>query len=163
MGTNKGNIVKPVESIISIIITLIVLVLFNRYSDRMAFALGGSACTPIFSREALDMFLPLWNAAWVLSIGKDGLLLYRRRRELGTEIYEIVISVLDIVILALLIRGPFIISDAMLALLAGHVPFIGGMVRIILPVAFGIGLVVTAVQTIVKTVRLIRESTRSLS
>lgn len=156
MTPEKEKTVKPADSIIGIVVTVIILVLFNRYSDRMSFSLGGSACTPIFSREALHMFLPLWNAAWVLGIGKEILLLVRGRRELGTRIYEIVLSVLDMVILYLLLTGPFIISGAMLSLLADHVSIIGGCVRIILMAAFGIGLVATAVQTGVRIVRLVQ-------
>ena len=157
MKRDKDTTVKPADSIIGIVVTLIVLVLFNRYSDRMSFSLGGSACTPIFSREALHMFLPLWNVSWALGIGKEILLLVRGRKELGIRIYEIVLSALDIVILYLLLTGPFIISDAMLSLLAENVPFIGGAVHIILTAGFGIGLVVTAVQTAVKIIRLVRE------
>ena len=154
MWTEKENTVKPAESILDIVVTVIILVLFNTYADKLAFSLGGSACTPIFSREALHMFLPLWNVAWALGIGKEILLLVRGRKELGTRIYEVVLSVLDIVILYLLLTGPFIISDAMLSLLAEHVPFVGGVVRIIMLAAFGIGLVVTGIQTVIKIVRL---------
>ena len=157
----KEDATKPLDHILGIVFTLIVLVLFNRFSDRLAFCLGDSACTPIFSAQALSMFLPLWNVSWVLSIGKDSLLLVRGRWEFGTRIYDIVASALDIVILYLLLTGPFIISDAMLAMLKEYVPFLGGALRIFLMIAFGIGLVVTAVQTIVKIVRLVRERTQS--
>ena len=153
----KEDATKPVDHILGIAFTLIVLVLFNRFSDRLAFSLGGSACTPIFSREALSMFLPLWNISWVLSIGKDGLLLVRGRKELGTRIYEIVLSLLDIVILYLLLTGPFIISDAMMALLREHIPFLGSMLRVFLMAAFGIGLVATGVQAVINIVRLVRD------
>jgi len=152
----KEKPVKPLDSVIGIVVTLIILVLFNRYSGRMVLSLGGSACTPIFSREALDMFLPLWNVAWVLAIGKEILLLVRRRRDLALDIYEAVLSLLDIVILYLLLTGPFIISDAMLGLLRENVPFVGGVVRVILLAGFGIGLVVTAVTMVVKVIRIFR-------
>lgn len=157
MTTDREKPVKPADSIIGIAVTVIILVLFNRYSGRMVLSLGGSACTPVFSREALRMFLPLWNAAWVLSIGKEVLLLVRRRRDFALDIYETVLSLLDIVILYLLLTGPFIISGAMLALLAENVPFVGGAVRIILMVGFGIGLLVTAIQTVIRIIRLVRE------
>lgn len=153
----KEDIVKPAELVFDIAFTIIALVLFNHFSNQLVVCSGGGSCVPIFSQEALRVYLPLWNAAWVLSIGKSCLLLVRGRWETGTHIYDIVLSVLHIVILGMMLTGPFIISQGMLAWFEDlHVPFVAGMLHIGLLMALAIALVVTAVKAVVKTVRVIR-------
>jgi hypothetical protein len=153
----KEDTVKPVEQIFSIAFTLIAIILFNGYSDKLNICFGlDGRCVPIFSAAALSAYLMWWNVAWVLGIGKDSLLLIRGRWELGTHIYDIVLSVLNIVILVLMLKGPFIVSQELLSAMGNTA--LAGLLRIGLRVAFGIGIFGTGVHVITKFKRVARES-----
>ncbi len=65
---------------------------------------------PIFSVEALSRYLPFWNLSLGLSFVLQIILFIQGKWSLGTKLFEIGISLLGIVILAYMLRGPIIIS-----------------------------------------------------
>jgi len=155
----KYDEVKPWEEILGIVLAVAAIVIFNAFPEVIGiYWLEGESTIHMLSKEALAYYLPFWNIVWGLSIGKNGLLLYRGRWELGTRIYDIVLSLLNIAVLAVMIAGPRLLNETV----AGAIQKAAGanipdLMRTALVLAFGVAIVVTAVETGFKIFRLIRD------
>jgi hypothetical protein len=159
----KYDVMKPGEQILGIVLAVAAIVVFNAFPQVIAiYCAGEGSCIPMLSQQALHHYLPFWNVVWGLSIGKDGLLLYRGRWELGTHIYDIVLSLLTIAVLAIMITGPRLLNQTAIDMLQGAAGVdIAQILRYALIGAFCIAIIATAVETVVKVFRLIRDRTQS--
>lgn len=159
----KYDEVKPWEEILGIVLTVAAIVIFNAFPEVIGiYYLDGQNLRLVLSREALAYYLPFWNVAWGLYIGKSMLLLYRGRWELWTHIYDIVLSLLNIAVLAVMIAGPRLLNEGALGLIrdaAGE--SIPNLMRSGLVLAFVAAMAVTAVKTGVNAYRLIRDRTQA--
>ena len=98
-------------AIIGIILMAFLLILFNFYRSKIGIyytpSLGtGWAMVNIFSAKALDTYVPLWSIIWALSIGLNVWLLSTRKHNVGTKIFQMIISALNIGILFFIANGP---------------------------------------------------------
>ena len=109
---DKGDIVKPLESILGIVFTVFAMVIFNFYANKLGLYFApdgierGWVMVSIFNTKALEIYLPLWNVAWALSIGLSGWLLGTGKHNLGTRIFELCITALNVGILFYMSGGP---------------------------------------------------------
>jgi hypothetical protein len=119
--TYPTDLVRPAEQIVQIVLTSIVLLLFNFYPDAIGFYSmvdGQWVHVPILSQEFFR-YLPWLNAVWGLSILLNLLLLNRGSWTTGTRWLSVGISVLTIVIMTTMIFGPDLLvidSDAVATL-----------------------------------------------
>lgn len=161
----KYDETKPWEEVLGIVLTVAVIVLFNAFSDVIAiYGLEGRSSVPLLSQQALHDYLPLWNIVWGLGIGKSVLLLYRGRWELGTHIYDNVLSLLSIAVLAVMIAGPRLLNETVLGMIRDttttNIPV---LMRSALVLGLGAAIVVKAVETGRKIYRLIRDRVQANS
>lgn len=155
----KYDETKPWEEILGIVLTVAAILIFNAFPEVIGiYYLDGQSLRLVLSPDALAYYLPFWNAVWGLSIGKSGLLLYRGRWELGTRIYDIVLSLLNIAVLAVMIAGPRFLTETAINMIrnATSVHILDYM-RSALVLGLFAAIVVTAVQTGIKVYRLIRD------
>ena len=100
--------VRPAEQIAQIVLTSIVLLLFNFYPDAIGFYSmvdGQWVHVPILSQEFFR-YLPWLNVVWGLSILLNLLLLNRGSWTTATRWLSVGISILTIVILTAMVFGP---------------------------------------------------------
>ncbi|MCK5129837.1 MAG: hypothetical protein KAQ68_08300 [Clostridiales bacterium] len=107
----KEEVVKPIESILGIVFTVFVLVLFYFYRDKIGFyymsSLGDNwVMVKIFSQSALRTYLPLWTISWVLSLGMYIWLLCIGKYNMLARVFEMIVSALNIGILFFMANGP---------------------------------------------------------
>ena len=155
----KYDETKPWEEVLGIVLTVAAILIFNAFPEVIGiYYLDGQSLRLVLSPDALAYYLPFWNAVWGLSIGKSGLLLYRGRWELGTRIYDIVLSLLNIAVLAVMIAGPRLLNDGAISMIrAAAGENIPDLMRSALVLGLFAAIVVTAVQTGIKVYRLIRD------
>ena len=161
----KYDETKPWEEILGIVLTVAAIVVFNAFPDVIGiYCIEGESCVPVLSREALAYYLPFWNVVWGLSIGKSGLLLYRGRWELGTRIYDISLSILNIAVLAVMIAGPRFLNETAINMIRGVTSVhILDYMRSALVLGLFAAIVVTGVETGRKVYRLIRDRVQASS
>ena len=113
--------VKPLEPIIAIVVTFIVLSILNTNPQWIGFySFSGDKWTIIPSlTAAFFRWLPLINIAWVAEIILNGMLLRSGRWNISTRIFSIGIKVFQIVIGYFLLTGPSILAVTPESLLAG--------------------------------------------
>ncbi|MBV1756546.1 MAG: hypothetical protein KMY55_01760 [Dethiosulfatibacter sp.] len=105
--------VKRVGIIINIILIIFALVIFNFYPNQISVSYtsgDGWVQFSALSEVALKQYLPLWNIVWVLSLIMNSLLLRMGKWSLHTKIFKAVLSVASIIILAMMIKGPDLLS-----------------------------------------------------
>ena len=107
----KEDIVKPLESILGIVFTVLAIVIFNLYRNKlglyyMTSADGEWMMINIFNPKALDLYIPIWSALWALSIGLNGWLLGTGKHNVGTRVFEMFISAANVVVLFFIAKGP---------------------------------------------------------
>ena len=107
---DKGDIVKPVDSILGIVFSVVAIVLFNFYIDRLGIyyapAGGGEwVMVNVFNPKALDIYIPIWTLLWSLSIGLNGWLLGTRKHNVGTRVFEMFISAANVGVLFYMANG----------------------------------------------------------
>ena len=108
----EPNDVKPLEPILAIVFTFIVLSIFNFNHQWIGFYIfSGDTWTviPILT-DAFFRWLPLINIAWVAEILLNGMLLRAGRWGLSTRLVSIGIKIFQIVIGYLLFTGPSILA-----------------------------------------------------
>ncbi|MFN8383714.1 MAG: hypothetical protein U0V02_17365 [Anaerolineales bacterium] len=135
MKEPEPNDVKLWEPILAIVFLFIVISIFNfnrqflslNYSENNIWIIGfggfianKQGTIPIFS-AAFFRWLPLMNAAWVAEIILNGMLIRSGRWDISTRLLSIGIKVLQIVINALLLTGPFILGFTAEALMVSKV------------------------------------------
>lgn len=124
--------VRPWEPILAIVLTFIVLSIFNFNQQWLSlnygghnmwfigfgdFAAGREGSIPLFS-EAFFRWLPWMNVAWVGEIIVHGMLLRSGRWNPSTRVFSIGVKVLQLVISFFLLTGPSILGMTPQTLLA---------------------------------------------
>jgi hypothetical protein len=115
---SKADEIKLGDPIASMVFTVIAIVLFNFFLDKLGvyYSDGGPLnFIPIFNMAAIALFLPFWNAVWVLDFIRNVILVAQGRERLGTRIYSLVMPVLSIIIAGMMLGGPSIISDGIVS------------------------------------------------
>ena len=120
MKEPEPNDVKPLESIIAIVVTFIALSIFNTNPQWIGFyTFSGDKWTivPVLT-VAFFRWLPLINIAWVAEIILNGILLRTGRWTTSTRIFSIGIKIFQIMIGYFLLTGPSILAITPKSLLA---------------------------------------------
>ena len=99
------------ESVAGIVFTVILIVLFNFYASSL-----GIYYTPtwgeewqflqVFSMDALSFYLPFWNVVWIAGLVFHIYCLMLRKWNIKTRIFEMGLSIMSIIVLAIMIQGP---------------------------------------------------------
>jgi len=124
----KADQIKIGDSIASMVFTVIAIVLFNFFLDKLGiyYTQGDGqplAFVPIFSMTAIALYLPFWNAVWALDFIRNVLLLVQGRERLGTRIYSLIMPVLSVIIAVMMLGGPSIISESIVSSAASAASF----------------------------------------
>lgn len=105
--------VKRIGIIINIILIIFALIIFNFYPNQISISYtsgDGWVRFSALSEVALKQYLPLWNIVWILSLIMNTLLLRMGKWSLYTKIFKAVLSIASIIILAIMIKGPDLLS-----------------------------------------------------
>lgn len=108
--------VKLSEPILGLVFTALAMILFNLYPQALVLHFATSGVwqpVPLFDPGALGVYLPLWNVSWALTLIWSGLLLATGRRTLLLNVFDVLLSVVSLGILAFMQRGPLLISSAL--------------------------------------------------
>jgi len=161
--------IKPWEPILAIVFLFIVMSIFNfnrqflslSYSDHAVWFIGfgdfvadKQGSIPLFS-AAFFRWLPLMNAAWLVEIILNGMLIRSGRWDISTRLLSIGVKVLQIVINVLLLTGPFILGFTVEGLTAIHLDaetaqVIFSAMKQGMPILLGLGIFGSVVE-IIKT------------
>lgn len=105
--------VKRIGIIINIILIIFALVIFNFYPNQISISYtsgDGWVRFSALSEVALKQYIPLWNIVWVLSLIMNAILLRMGKWSLHTKIFKAFLSIFSIIILAMMIKGPDLLS-----------------------------------------------------
>lgn len=105
--------VKRIGIIINIILIIFALVIFTFYPNQISISYtsgDGWVRFSALSEVALKQYLPLWNIVWVLSLIMNTILLRMGKWSLHTKIFKSILSIASIIILAMMIKGPDLLS-----------------------------------------------------
>jgi hypothetical protein len=170
MKEPEPNDIKLWEPILAIVFLFIVISIFNfnrqflslSYSDNNIWFIGfgnfladKQGSIPLFS-AAFFRWLPLMNAAWLVEIILNGMLIRSGRWDVPTRLLSIGAKVLQIVINILLLTGPFILGFTVEGLTATKLVDTGTSQVIIsamkqgMPILLGLGIFGSVVE-IIKT------------
>ena len=111
--------ISRAEPIIGIIFTVIAIVLFNFFREKLGIyytpSLGSEwEFVPIFSENAVKVFLPFWNTVWGLTLVFSFYQLIRARWTLPMRISDIIRSITDAAVIVIMIKGPELIDFRLL-------------------------------------------------
>lgn len=116
---NEKEKISLFESIFGIVVTIIGIILFNFFADRLgiyyAESLGDKfQFVQIFSLKAVQTYLPFWNVVWVTSLVFQIFCLTQREWNIKTRAFELLTNLLSIAILIMMINGPELIDFRLL-------------------------------------------------
>jgi hypothetical protein len=107
---------KPSQSVVSIVFAIIALVLFNVFPDLVSVYMrdgsGQWLHIPIFSQQALAVYLLLWDISWVLTLILHVVLLVQGHMRVGISIAQIALKLFNIAVLGVMIAGPALFNTA---------------------------------------------------
>ncbi len=111
--------VKIGDSIAAIVFIAIGFTLFNYFSDKIAIYYTPAAgeplrCIPLLDANALLLYLPFLNILLGLSFIYHTVILSLGREYLWTRIFSIIMPILGIIMVALMLGGPSLLSSAFL-------------------------------------------------
>lgn len=102
--------IQPVGMVVSICLTILAIVLFNLFVDRLGIVFmqteEGWRTIPMLSEIALKTYLPLWNISWVMALALNIAVLQQRRWSTATRVLELGVKVFTIYVLARMFAGP---------------------------------------------------------
>jgi len=154
---------KPAGLIAQIAFMVFLLIVFVFFPDRINFGAyyddGWHVIPSLLSPAFFSLYLPLMEIRWGLTIVLNLVLLRQLRWQFITSLAALLLEVFDIYILARLLTGPSVINgpvlDSIFPVLEDiPVPPVDGALRL----AFAVALVVTAVTTVIKAYRLVKDS-----
>lgn len=148
---------SPAKIAVNIGFTVLFALLFNLYPDRIGIYLGPNASfIPITSAAAIRTYLPLWDAVWALTLAHYVILLIRRGWSFGNKIFDLVVSVANAAVLAIMATGVSLIDQqALLANSGMNIADLGKWADMGLRMSFGIAAAVLLIVTAVKAFRLL--------
>ncbi|MBI5945668.1 MAG: hypothetical protein HY864_15005 [Chloroflexi bacterium] len=157
--------VKPWEPILAIVVTFIVISIFNFNPQLIGiYSFDGEKWTsfPLFT-DAFFRWLPLMNIAWAAEIILNGMLLRSGRWNVSARLTSIGIKVVQIAILWLLVTGPAFLAITPEALKATEIfdadsaQTLGTMAQAGIRIALGLGIFGTVVEIIKTGYKLIKQ------
>ena len=105
-----SNRIQPVSMVAGICFTVLALLLFNLFADRLGIIYtqteGGWKVIPALSPAAIKTFLPLWNLSWVLTLALDVAVLQQRQWNTTTRSLELGLKGFTLYILVRMFSGP---------------------------------------------------------
>lgn len=105
-----SNRIQPVSMVAGICFTVLALLLFNLFADRLGIIYtqteGGWKVIPALSPAAIKTFLPLWNLSWVLTLALDVAVLQQRQWNTTTRSLELGLKGFTLYILMRMFSGP---------------------------------------------------------
>jgi hypothetical protein len=104
---NKPDKIKRAELIVEIVFTFIALIIFNFYFDRVGIYNnfeGQWTFIPILT-DAFKPYIPWLSLMWILTIILDLVLLRKGTWQTGTRLFSILVSALNIIIAASLMKN----------------------------------------------------------
>jgi HAAS len=157
---NKPDMIKRGELITEIVFTFIALIIFNFYFDKIGIYnnLNGQwTFTPVLT-EAFIPYIPWLSLLWVLTIILDILVLRKGAWQMGTRLFSILVSALNIAIATSLMR-----NISLLYTLEGAMGWWGsiGILKSLLNQFLILALAVTIIVSAVKIVQMILKIVRS--
>lgn len=140
---------------------ILALVIFNFFPEKMRIVYlttqQETAWLPLFSTEALQAYLPLWNLAGLGLLGLNIYLLRQRRWQPVTRIVDMALTAFCMVILVRMLTGPLLVAVEGWPSVFGDAT--GTLVNLLksgLRWAFIIGLVISAIDLVQQGYRLYR-------
>ncbi len=109
----KNETVKPIEPILGIVFSVFFLLLINVYRTKLGIyylpSEGGSwEMAKVLTQAAMDAYIPIWSVVLALQIGLYGWLLGTGKHNLGTKLFELFISAVNIGVLFFIANGPIL-------------------------------------------------------
>ena len=157
---NKPDMIKRGELITEIVFTFIALIIFNFYFDKIGIYnnLNGQwTFTPVLT-DAFIPYIPWLSVLWVLTIIMDILVLRKGAWQMGTRLFSILVSALNIAIATSLMR-----NISLLYTLEGAMGWWGsiGILKSLLNQFLILALAITIIVSAVKIVQMILKIVRS--
>jgi hypothetical protein len=157
---NKPDMIKRGELITEIVFTFIALIIFNFYFEKIGIYnnLNGQwTFTPVLT-ETFIPYIPWLSLLWVLTIILDILVLRKGAWQMGTRLFSILVSALNIAIAASLMR-----NISLLYTLEGAMGWWGsiGILKSLLNQFLILALAITIIVSAVKIVQMILKIVRS--
>jgi len=163
---SRPDKVKRGELIVEVIFTLVALIIFNIYLDRVGIynnLNGVWSFTPILTSTFIS-FIPWLDLLWVATIVLDLILLRKGAWQTGTRIFSILVSALNIGIAATLIsRVPFLYTLQGAMGEFGGAGIVHSLLNQVLILVFVIVIITSAVKIIQMLLRLLRSRVPALA
>jgi hypothetical protein len=151
--------IKRGELITEIVFTLLGLIIFNFYLDRVGiYNFNGSqwTFTPILT-DAFKTYIPWFDLLWISTILLDILVLRKGAWQTGTRLFSILVSALNIAIAVSLMKNISFLYTLEGALgQLGAIGILQSLLNQFLIVAFAIVIIVSAIKIVQMTWRLIK-------
>jgi hypothetical protein len=164
--TADADAVKISDSVMAICFTLLALVVFNVFMDRLGvyYARDGEwRYTAVLRRDVLASFLPYLNILFVAGLLHHTILLAQRRWSIGSRVFSLVIGAASLVLLGYLLRATIIDASAFMSLGGSASPEqLESLAKIIAGVLRGV-FVVAIVGTIVEMVKQVVAMVKSVA
>lgn len=118
----KPEQIKPGELIGEIVFTLLVLILFTAYPEKIGVyfyteSAGRWSFIPVLTAEFYT-YIPWLALSWVLDISRNVLVLYQGRWTTATRWFSVACSLFSLILLILMLTGPTLVQLAPQALTA---------------------------------------------
>jgi hypothetical protein len=158
-AVDRPNKIKRGELIAEIVFTFIALIIFNFYLDRIGIYNnfdGQWTFTPVLT-DAFTPYIPWLSLLWILTILLDVLVLRKGAWQVGTRLFSIVVSALNIAIAVSLIKNISLVYTFEGALgWLGGIGILKSLLNQFLLLALGISIVVSAVKIVQMIYQIIR-------
>ena len=153
------NDIQPGALILGICFIILALLIFNFFPEKMRIVYLNShqetAWLPLFSPEAIQAYLPLWNLAGLGLLGLNTYLLQKRRWQPVTRIVDMLLTVFCMVILVRMLTGPLLVAvESWPSVFGDATGSLVSMLKSGLRWAFIVGLVVSAIDLVQQGYRL---------
>lgn len=161
----RADAVKISDSVVSICFTLLALVVFNVFINRLGAyytADGGWEFTAVLRSDVVLSFLPYWNAIFIAGLVHHTVLLAQRRWSIGSRVFSLLIGVANLVLLGALIRASLIDTGAFVSLGGSASPeqlaFVAKVLAGVLRGAFVVAIIGTVIDMIKQVVAIVKNS-----
>lgn len=150
------------KNAVSLAFTVLAMILLNLFSQKGGIYFSFDSVwqfVPVITPEALNMYVPMWNVVWVLTIVHYLILLVRREWRMGSRYLDISVALANVGVLLVMAAGVSIIdAQAMLPhvdqLAVEGLTMVANVINNGLRISFVIAAMVVIVETAAKTFKL---------
>jgi hypothetical protein len=156
---NKPDMIKRGELITEIVFTFIALIIFNFYFDKIGLYnnLNGQWTFTAILTDAFIPYIPWLSVLWVLTITLDILVLRKGAWQMGTRLFSILVSALNIAIAASFMRNISLLYTLEGAMgWWGSIGILKSLLNQFLILALGITIIVSAVKIVQMILKIVR-------